>query len=94
MFVTVLGHLFIKRDAELVNVPPNTINLINATVITPGINSFENENQAIQCVGFQTLMARGAEWAATGKVTVPIPQEFPSETKAFSTAIKLVNWKK
>ncbi len=33
---------------------------------------------AIQCVGFQTVVARGAEWAATGKVTLPIPQDFPT----------------
>jgi type 1 glutamine amidotransferase len=33
---------------------------------------------AIQCVGFQTTVARGAEWAATGKVTLPIPKDFPT----------------
>ncbi len=33
---------------------------------------------AIECVGFQTVVARGAEWAATGKVTLPIPQNFPA----------------
>ena len=35
---------------------------------------------AIQCVGFQTLVARGAEWAATGKVTLPVPKDFPGST--------------
>jgi uncharacterized protein len=29
-------------------------------------------------VGFQTLMLRGAEWAATGKVTLPIPAAWPA----------------
>lgn len=33
---------------------------------------------AIQCVGFQTTVARGAEWAATGKVTLPVPDNFPT----------------
>lgn len=33
---------------------------------------------AIQCVGFQTTVARGAEWAATGKVTLPVPNDFPT----------------
>jgi type 1 glutamine amidotransferase len=33
---------------------------------------------AIRCVGFQTVVARGAEWAATGKVTLPIPNDFPT----------------
>jgi uncharacterized protein len=28
-------------------------------------------------VGFQTLMLRGTEWAATGKVTIPIPADWP-----------------
>lgn len=35
----------------------------------------------IACVGFQTLLQRGAEWAATGKVTVRIPTDFPKEDK-------------
>jgi type 1 glutamine amidotransferase len=33
---------------------------------------------AIRCVGFQTVMTRGSEWAATGKVTLPIPENFPT----------------
>jgi uncharacterized protein len=32
----------------------------------------------LECVGFQTLLARGAEWIATGKVTIPIPANFPT----------------
>lgn len=34
-------------------------------------------NPAMQCVGFQTLLLRGAEWAATGKVTQKVPADFP-----------------
>jgi type 1 glutamine amidotransferase len=30
-----------------------------------------------ECVGFITTLQRGTEWAATGKVTVPIPKDFP-----------------
>jgi type 1 glutamine amidotransferase len=33
---------------------------------------------AIRCNGFKTVMLRGAEWAATGKVTIPIPDDFPT----------------
>jgi type 1 glutamine amidotransferase len=40
-----------------------------------------NETVAIQCVGFQTVMARGSEWAATGEVTLPIPKDFPTAAK-------------
>ncbi len=32
---------------------------------------------AMQCVGFIATFARGAEWAATGKVTQKAPQDFP-----------------
>lgn len=37
-----------------------------------------DDNQAIRCTGFRTVMLRGAEWAATGQVTIPIPNEFPT----------------
>jgi len=33
---------------------------------------------AMTCVGFITTLQRGAEWAATGKVTQPIPKDFPT----------------
>jgi type 1 glutamine amidotransferase len=38
-----------------------------------------NQTDAIRCVGFQTVVARGSEWAATGKVTLPIPADFPTD---------------
>ncbi len=31
-----------------------------------------------ECVGFITLLQRGTEWAATGKVTQAIPKDFPT----------------
>lgn len=37
------------------------------------------DNPAMQCVGFQTLLLRGAEWAATGKVKQPVPSDFPTD---------------
>jgi type 1 glutamine amidotransferase len=33
---------------------------------------------AMACVGFMTTLARGAEWAATGKVTQKVPADFPT----------------
>ena len=36
---------------------------------------------AMRCVGFQTLLIRGCEWAATGKVTYRLPDDFPSATE-------------
>jgi hypothetical protein len=34
---------------------------------------------SIECVGFITTFQRGAEWAATGKVTQDIPDDFPTK---------------
>lgn len=39
------------------------------------------DNPAMQCVGFQTLLLRGAEWCATGKVTQKVPDDFPTADK-------------
>ncbi len=75
VFVTVLGHVFEKGNAMHI----------------PGINSYENETRAVHCVGFQTLIARGAEWAATGKVTMGITAEFPTKIAAISIPPNEVN---
>ena len=37
----------------------------------------QSVDKAMQCAGFATALVRGAEWAATGKVTLPIPDDFP-----------------
>ena len=37
------------------------------------------DNPAMQCVGFQPLLLRGTEWAATGKVKQPVPADFPTD---------------
>ena len=42
--------------------------------------SLEN-NPAMQCAGFQTLLLRGAEWCATGEVKQKVPADFPTETQ-------------
>lgn len=34
-----------------------------------------------ECVGFIASLQRGAEWAATGKVTLPVPSDFPGADK-------------
>ncbi|MCA9269695.1 MAG: ThuA domain-containing protein, partial [Planctomycetales bacterium] len=38
-------------------------------------------NNSQECVGFITSLQRGAEWAATGKVTQKIPADFPGENE-------------
>jgi type 1 glutamine amidotransferase len=45
--------------------------------LTPGHHA-----PAASSVGFITLLARGLEWAATGKVTSKVPVNFPSETES------------
>jgi type 1 glutamine amidotransferase len=77
VFVTVLGHVMKEEFTNAIK----------------GINSCENKNEAIFSVGFQTLFARGAEWAATGKVTIGIPENFPSETKSSSLEPSKVDWR-
>ncbi len=44
---------------------------------------------SMECVGFITTFLRGAEWAATGKVTQAIPNDFPTKDKISARA-----WKK
>lgn len=39
---------------------------------------------SMECVGFITSLVRGSEWAATGKVTTPIPVDFPTAEKTSS----------
>ena len=36
----------------------------------------------MKCVGFIVTLQRGAEWAATGKVTQKVPDDFPSATES------------
>ncbi|MGA2032348.1 MAG: ThuA domain-containing protein [Thermoguttaceae bacterium] len=40
-------------------------------------NAMGHDPRPMACVGFRTLMLRGTEWAATGKVTIPIPSPWP-----------------
>jgi uncharacterized protein len=39
---------------------------------------------SMKCVGFITTLQRGTEWAATGKVTIPVPKDFPTADKSSS----------
>lgn len=43
---------------------------------------------ALQCVGAATVLTRGAEWTATGKVTQQIPTNFPTPDQTRSTTDK------
>lgn len=39
----------------------------------------KEQNPNMDCIGFQTLFSRGVEWAASGRVSIPIPKDFPGE---------------
>lgn len=40
-----------------------------------------HDPEAMKCVGFIVTLQRGAEWAATGKVTQKVPGDFPGADK-------------
>ena len=44
---------------------------------------------SVECVGFITTFQRGAEWAATGKVTQKVPEDFPGSEK-----VSIRKWEK
>ncbi|GAG08393.1 unnamed protein product, partial [marine sediment metagenome] len=47
----------------------------------------------MECVGFIVTFQRGAEWAATGKVTQKVPGDFPASNKDFSFSSDVRRWK-
>ena len=47
---------------------------------------------AVNCVGFQTVLARGTEYVATGEVTLGIPSSFPSADGAMVIAPNELEW--
>jgi type 1 glutamine amidotransferase/HEAT repeat protein len=52
----------------------------------------EGAQPALECVGFITTFRRGAEWAATGKVTQKIPADFPITNRDVSTPEDVRRW--
>jgi len=55
-------------------------------------DEFEPYGAALHCVGFQTVLARGTEYVATGKVTIGIPDSFPTKEKTSVVAPDKVKW--
>jgi type 1 glutamine amidotransferase len=51
-------------------------------------NAMGHDASAMGGVGFQTLMLRGTEWAAAGKVTIPIPANWPEVGSAQAGKMK------
>lgn len=50
----------------------------------------DKPDTAMRCIGFQTMLIRGCQWAATGKVTYPVPKDFPTATEIRLRAVATV----
>jgi len=48
------------------------------------VTTLGHDADATGCLGFRTTMARGVEWAATGRVTLATPEDFPGPDRAVS----------
>ena len=55
-----------------------------------GVNLVLGHDAASMQTGFKTLLLRSAEWAATGAVTIPIPESWP--TTAAMAAPRALRW--
>lgn len=52
------------------------------TTVLGHVSRNDSKNmQAMRCVGFLTIVQRACEWAATGEVTIPVPENFPEAGK-------------
>jgi HEAT repeat protein/type 1 glutamine amidotransferase len=52
----------------------------------------EGPQPALECVGFIVTFRRGAEWAATGRVTQKIPADFPATNRDIPTPEDVRRW--
>jgi type 1 glutamine amidotransferase len=48
------------------------------------VNAMGHDVEAMKGIGFQTLLVRGIEWAATGKVSTPVPEKLLSTRRTSS----------
>jgi len=55
-------------------------------------DEFEPFGVSVECVGFQTVLARGTEYVATGEVTIGIPDSFPGADEPVVVAPEKVVW--
>ena len=49
-----------------------------------------HESYSLEGVGFITTFLRGCQWAASGEVTIPVPDDFPTSEKSSSRPFKLM----
>ncbi|MCM2678216.1 ThuA domain-containing protein [Echinimonas agarilytica] len=51
-----------------------------------------HDENAFDDVGFMTTLIRGAEWAASGAVTYPVPKDFPTQHNTSSRTFHSEEW--
>ncbi|MCL4204928.1 MAG: ThuA domain-containing protein [Pirellulaceae bacterium] len=80
--VTVLSYAFSKDtgDNEVMDwVIPYGEGRVYVTMLG---HLWKNKpDTAMRCIGFQTVLVRGCEWAASGRVSYPVPEDFPTATE-------------
>lgn len=55
-------------------------------------DEYEPHGGPVYCVGYQTVLARGAEYVATGEVTLGIPEGFPTAERSSSILPEELVW--
>ena len=55
-------------------------------------DEFQPFGASLHCVGFQTVLARGAEYVATGEVTIGVPAAFPGSGEPSVVAPERLEW--
>lgn len=54
----------------------------------------QEDLEGLNCVGFQTVLNRSAEYVATGKVSLPVPEGFPQADQVSALSPYQVTWGK
>jgi type 1 glutamine amidotransferase len=93
--VEVLAHSYSRYTKE--NEPQlMIITYGNGKIFHIALGHYNDEyppfGEAVHCVGYQTVLARGTEYVATGKVTLSIPRFFPGKEKAVVIAPDKLEW--
>lgn len=55
------------------------------TTVLGHVGGRSDDLTAMRCVGFQTIVGRGCEWAATRRVTLPLSEHFPTASAVSTT---------
>lgn len=83
--LTVLASAYDKNKSKKNEPVLMTINYHQGRVFHTTLG---HDATAFSSVGFITTLLRGTEWAATGKVTIPVPADFPTENKTSQRPFK------